>query len=161
MIAQIDITEENKFEMIPVIGNHLVKLGDGKDMDKKFINLKLFYKQVLGKSGFDIYNIVDVQFAGQVVGTKRGKEKGYVDMVKLRMNVEKLLNKVQKMQIDSVVIVKPIIEKPIIKEDQLKESKTSLLAPAISSNDPNAVKTTSLPKENENKPKAIMPKKKN
>jgi len=33
---QIDITEDKNFEMIPTIGNHIVKLGKGDEIDKKF-----------------------------------------------------------------------------------------------------------------------------
>ncbi len=50
-VAQIDITAERTFEMTPVVGNHLVKLGNGEDMDKKFHRLMVFYKQVLSKTG--------------------------------------------------------------------------------------------------------------
>lgn len=163
-VAQIDIVNEEKFEMIPVVGDHLVRLGDGKEIDKKFNRLMTFYKQVMSKSGFNKYSIVDVQFAGQVIGTNPGKEKSTVDMVKLRMNVEQLLNKVQKMQADSTTAIKPEIEKPIIKENQQNDSKANLKNTGIPSTNPNAVKTTSLPKEEEDKgdekkPKAVMPKK--
>ncbi len=159
-VSQIDIVNEEKFEMIPVVGDHLVKLGDGKYIDKKFKRLITFYKQVLSKSGFNTYSIVDVQYAGQVIGTKRGKEKREVDMVRLRMNVENLLNKVQRMQADSANNRIPSIEKPIN-----DEKKTNLSNTTIPSTDPNAVKTTSIPlkndeKQDEAKPKAVMPKKK-
>ena len=168
-VAQIDIVNgenpmANGFEMIPVVGDHLVRLGDGKDIDKKFNRLMTFYKQVLSKSGFNTYRVVDVQYAGQVIGTNRGKEKSTVDMAKLRMNVEQLLNKAQKMQADSTTAIKTEIEKSTIKENQQNDNKANLKNTGIPSTNPNAVKTTSLPKEDENKsdekkPKAVMPKK--
>lgn len=168
-VAQIDIKyEENPtaigFEMIPVVGDHLVKLGDGKDIDKKFRRLMTFYKQVLSKSGFNTYSIVDVQYAGQVIGTKRGKEKREVDMVKLKMNVENLLSKVQRMQADSSINRILLIEKSNINEKKKNEDMKNLNNTTIPSTDPNTVKTTSIPlkkdeKSEEAKPKAVMPKK--
>ena len=35
--------------------------------------LLLFYRQVLGKAGFNKYNIIDVQFDGQVIVVYRGE----------------------------------------------------------------------------------------
>ena len=44
-VAQIDITSEQmnwEFEMIPVIGNHIVKLGNGENIAQKFQSLVCF-----------------------------------------------------------------------------------------------------------------------
>lgn len=60
-----------EMEMVPLVGNHVVKLGEGDDIAKKFDRLYVFYKQVLSKTGFDHYSSIDVRYAGQVVGTKR------------------------------------------------------------------------------------------
>jgi cell division protein FtsQ len=97
---QIDITKERCFEMVPTVGNHTVKLGDGNDIDKKFRRLFIFYQQVMSKSGFNRYNFVDVRFDGQVIGTKEKISK--IDSVQLRKNVEKLLKEARDMQQDTV-----------------------------------------------------------
>ena len=89
-VAQIDITAERNFEMIPVVGNHLVKLGKSEELNKKFNRLMVFYKQVLSKTGFDKYKVIDVQYAGQVVVSKYDANTK-VDSLQLRRNVEKLL----------------------------------------------------------------------
>lgn len=75
-VAQVNIVPDCgagcwQFEMTPVVGNHIVKLGNGKNIDKKLNRLFVFYKQVLAKTGFDKYKTIDVRFNGQVVGTKR------------------------------------------------------------------------------------------
>src|SRR6478735_5313366 len=44
-VGQIDITPGGKFELIPVIGNHLIKLGTGENVEQKLNNLYVFYKQ--------------------------------------------------------------------------------------------------------------------
>ena len=82
-VAQIDITPQKTFEVSPVVGNHVIKLGNAKDIEKKFNRLMIFYKQVLAQKGFDSYSIVDVQYTGQVVGTQRGSDKNRVDTVML------------------------------------------------------------------------------
>jgi cell division protein FtsQ len=68
---QIDITEHRTLEMIPTVGHHVVKLGNGDDIDKKLHRLMVFYQRVLSKTSFDKYNFIDVQFNGQVIGQKR------------------------------------------------------------------------------------------
>ena len=70
-ISQVDITPDNTFEMIPVVGNHVIDFGDGTDYDKKFRRLLLFYQQVLSKTGMDVYERLNVQYARQVIGVKK------------------------------------------------------------------------------------------
>ena len=154
LAAQIDITPERNFEMIPVVGNHVVKLGNAENIDQKLHRLFIFYKQVLSKTGFDKYKVIDVQYAGQVIGSKR-PDNTKVDLVQLRKNVEKLLQESTEAQNDTIVME---IEKPIIRNDSTtithlkptaeREAKTT---------GPNAMKATSLSKENK-VPKAVMPK---
>lgn len=161
-IAQVDITPERTFELSPVVGNHLIKLGDGKDLDKKFDRLMIFYKQVLAQKGFDSYSMIDVQYSGQVVGTRRGTEKSKIDTVLLKRKVDEMLKQVQK-QYDSIAAIKPVIEKPIISGQQV--STNDLRATSTQSTNPNAMKAQSLPvkrndpKPSDNKPRAVMPKK--
>lgn len=69
-VAQIDITPSRTFEIVPMIGNHIIEFGDGGDCEKKFHRLMLFYQQVLSKKGMDAYERIKVQFAGQIVGVK-------------------------------------------------------------------------------------------
>jgi cell division protein FtsQ len=162
-VAQVDITADRNFELSPVIGNHLIKLGNGKDLEKKFNRLMIFYKQVLAQKGFDAYSTIDVQYSGQVVGTRRGTEKNKVDTAMLKRRVNEMLRQVQN-QYDSIVDLKPAtIEKPIISGQQV--STNDLRATSTQSTNPNAMKAQSLPtrrnepKPNESKPRAVMPKK--
>lgn len=100
-VAQINLdlscgADCREMEMVPLIGNHVVKLGNGENIDKKFNRLFIFYKQVLSKAGFDKYKTIDVRFDGQVVGAK--SENPRVDSVQLRKNVEKLLKQIKEME---------------------------------------------------------------
>jgi len=154
-VAQVDITPDRNFELSPVVGNHLIKLGDAKDLDKKFNRLMIFYKQVLAQKGFDSYSMIDVQYSGQVVGTRRGTEKSKVDTVMLKKKVDEMLKQVQK-QYDSIAALKPITEKPTIGAQQV--STNDLRATSTQSTNPNAMKAQSLPTRR-NDAKAAMPKK--
>lgn len=92
-VSQIDIGYNGikgwQMEMIPVVGNHRVQLGDGSDIATKFHRLFLFYDQVLKRKGFDKYKTIDVQYNGQVVGVKENYTK--IDSIQLRKNIESLL----------------------------------------------------------------------
>ncbi len=70
-IQQIAILPNNKFELYPLIGNHIIEFGTIEDHQEKFRRLMLFYREVLAKTGFDKYSIIKAQFAGQIVGVKR------------------------------------------------------------------------------------------
>jgi cell division protein FtsQ len=101
-VAQIDITPQRTFEMTPVVGDHLVKLGNGEKIAQKFQRLMVFYKQVLSKTGFDRYKLIDVQYKGQVVASKyAGNAK--VDSIQLKRNVEKLLRHSMEAENDTVI----------------------------------------------------------
>ena len=100
-VAQVNITTSRHLEIIPVIGNHKVIMGNGGDVKQKFNRLFTFYKQVLAKTGFDAYKIIDVRFNGQVVALKQPQQTK-VDSIQLRRNVEKLLSDPNLMKTDSV-----------------------------------------------------------
>jgi cell division protein FtsQ len=70
-VSQIDIQADHTFEMIPVVGNHIIQFGDGTDYEKKFKRLLLFYQQVLSKTGMDAYEKLNVRYARQVIGVKK------------------------------------------------------------------------------------------
>lgn len=182
-VAQIDITDDGNFEMIPLVGNHLVKLGNGENIEKKFNRLMIFYKQVLSKTGFDKYKIIDVQYKGQVVVSKSALDRK-VDAEQLKKNVEKLLRQSEEAEKETTSNVMPAIIKlekdstlsddPALEElkrtNPEKNSNPNPLKSSSSKEEENlpAVKTgkTEKPKpveKNENskpekkKPKAVMP----
>lgn len=74
-IAQVDITEQRNFEMIPTVGNHVIEFGKGDDCEKKFARLLLFYQRVLNKTGMDTYKRLNIQYDKQVIGVKAGSMK--------------------------------------------------------------------------------------
>ena len=104
-IAQIDITPSGTFELVPVIGNHIIRIGNADDLEAKMDRLFLYYKQVASKAGFDKYPILDVQYAGQVIGIK-DKFASEVDSIQLQKNIQALIDRSKQLAWqDSVAIV--------------------------------------------------------
>lgn len=115
-VAQIDITPDRNFEMIPVVGNHLVKLGTGEQIDRQFGRLMIFYKEVLSKTGFDRFKVIDVQYKGQVVASRAvGITK--VDSLQLRRNVEMLLQQSRQAENDTVARLLPNAGTPLVADE--------------------------------------------
>ena len=100
-IAQIAISPSGNFEMIPVIGNHIIEFGDGKNAESKFKRLFIFYHQVLAGAGFDKYSRINVQYEKQVIGTRRGFA-GKIDSVQAVKNIQKMIEESKKIATDSV-----------------------------------------------------------
>jgi cell division protein FtsQ len=132
-VAQVDITADKKFEIVPLIGNHLVRIGGADNLDKKFNRLRVFYQQVLSKTSFDKYKIIDVQYKGQVVAS-RSEGNARVDSILLRRNVEKLLKQSMEAEKDTVIRPLPIIRleadsadipDPELKDKQLFDHKNT------------------------------------
>jgi cell division protein FtsQ len=91
-IGQIDITPDRKFELIPVIGDHIIRIGGAENIEEKMSRLMLFYKQVMSKTGFNKYSVVDVQYEGQIIGVNKGTTSA-VDSIQLKKNIKELLEK--------------------------------------------------------------------
>lgn len=128
-VAQINITPERNMELIPVVGNHIVRLGNGENIESKFNRLMIFYRQVVSKTGFDHYKLIDVQYKGQVVASRYAGDPK-VDSVQLRKNVEKLLKYAEEAALDTVVKVLPPavnLEKDsvIVSQEELPLEKTN------------------------------------
>jgi cell division protein FtsQ len=94
-VAQIDITPQRTYEITPVLGDQLIKIGNADDLEEKFEKLKSFYKQVWAKTGFEKYETIDVQYKDQVVAVKRGSGKVYMDTAEA---VKQFANTMKEMQ---------------------------------------------------------------
>jgi len=70
-IEQLDITADGHFDLIPKLGNQVVRFGDITDYQQKFNKLLAFYKQVETKVGWNKYSALDIQYRNQVVGVVR------------------------------------------------------------------------------------------
>lgn len=154
-VAQVDVNSEGEFDMMPLVGNHMVKLGNGENVAKKFNRLMVFYKQVLSQAGFNKYRLIDVRFKGQVVASKTFGSA--VDSVQLRKNVETLLRQSGDVGRDTMMRLQPLVK---LATDSANAALPDL--PKETENKP-AVKNEKPVQNNNNKPvpakvpKAVMP----
>lgn len=72
-VSQINITSQRTYEMIPVIGDQVIVIGDADSLKKKFDKLFIFYKNVWSKIGFEKYSKIDISFDNQIVAVRRGE----------------------------------------------------------------------------------------
>ena len=62
----------NEFEIIPVVGNHSILLGDVNDLKEKFDKLKIFYRESLNHTGWNQYSKINLKYENEVYCSKRG-----------------------------------------------------------------------------------------
>ena len=72
LTEQIIVNQQNEFEIIPVVGNHSILLGDVSDLKEKFDKLKIFYKEGLNHTGWNQYSKINLKYENEVYCTKRG-----------------------------------------------------------------------------------------
>jgi len=101
-VAQVNIRADRTFELLPEVGSHRVTLGDGSDIGLKFHRLYVFYKEVLSRTGFDKYSRIDVSYAGQVIGIRKGSEESRYDSVQGMNNIRQLIQSAQQLQQDTL-----------------------------------------------------------
>ncbi|MBS1665640.1 MAG: FtsQ-type POTRA domain-containing protein [Bacteroidetes bacterium] len=150
-VAQVDITASRNFELEPEIGNHRVTFGDGSDIDRKFHRLFVFYKEVLSRTGFDKYSRIDVSYAGQVVGIRKGSEQSRYDSIQGMNNIRQLIASAQQLQQDTI---RQQNVRPLERSTMTEQNLTNYdLLPADSE--------TTKPTINKpaRSPRAVMPKK--
>lgn len=70
-IDQIYITEKLEIELIPRVGDQVIILGDINDLDIKFQNLEVMYRQGFQKVGWEKYSIINLKYLNQVVCTRK------------------------------------------------------------------------------------------
>lgn len=74
LIEQIYLDENGEFTLIPKIGNERIFLGNSEILEDKLMRLKLFYKENMGRQGWNVYQLVNLKFKGQVIGKKLQQE---------------------------------------------------------------------------------------
>ena len=66
-IGQIIINNSDDITMYPQVGNQLLEIGNAKNIDNKFKNLKIFFKEIMPTKGWSTYKRVNVAFKDQII----------------------------------------------------------------------------------------------
>jgi cell division protein FtsQ len=146
MIDQVDITAQYNFEMIPKIGNQLIVFGNGADAEEKFKRLELFYKNVLVKTGWNKYSVINVQYKNQVVAKIRGAEDKTADSLRTLQLMQAMAANAAMQAEDSVQTILPdnnnntadssMIQQSIQREDNFETSNATIDKPLQSAATP-------------------------
>lgn len=68
-VAQIGLLPDHSYVIVPLLGKHKIWMGDTSRLREKLHNVLVFYQQVANKTGWDLYELLDARFAGQVVAS--------------------------------------------------------------------------------------------
>jgi cell division protein FtsQ len=166
MIEQIDITAQRSFEMIPKVGNQLIVFGNAEDAGIKFDKLKLFYKNILVKSGWNKYSVINVEYKNQVVAKLRGQEDKTADSVRTLQMMQFIAANAARMAEDSVRSIQQdnssntadssMIQQSIQREDNIETSNALIADPLQPENPPVVNKPAANPLPSAKQP-AVKP----
>ena len=176
MIEQIDLTAQRSFEMIPKIGNQLIVFGDAGDVEEKLKKLKLFYKEIMVKAGWNNYSVINVQYKNQVVAKRRGAEDVIADSLRTLQIMQFIVERAQLQASDSMQIMlkdnktntvdSTMIQQSIQRDDNDESSNTIEKTAANATAEKKLIKEILTPaqktvpvKKNAQQPKAVMQKK--
>jgi len=70
-IEQIYVTNEQEFELIPLVGEHIIVLGKIDDYQAKLKKLMAFYQNGLNQLGWNKYSAINLKYKNQVVCTRK------------------------------------------------------------------------------------------
>jgi cell division protein FtsQ len=66
-IAQLEIDNKTKILLYPQVGDERIEFGKPENLENKFKKLRIFYKQILPRVGWNKYNRINLEYDGQVV----------------------------------------------------------------------------------------------
>ena len=169
-ISQVNIDQQGNFEMVPLIGDHMVLFGGVENMDRKFDRLYTFYQKAWLQNGINKYEVVDVQYENQIVAVNKGARKAWADSAKALAMIRGMMDRTAAALADSTnktiipmkdsVKVHPTITVPATTVDK---QKTKTNTTASGNNKTNAKPLSDEKKSGNNKvtkkePKAVMEK---
>jgi cell division protein FtsQ len=73
-VLQVFVQNEHDVEIIPRVGNQLIKIGSLDGYEYKLFKLYKFYQEAMPNEGWDKYAKIDLRFSNQVVATRRNQE---------------------------------------------------------------------------------------
>ena len=74
-IQQIHITPNQRIELVPMKGEHIIVLGSSADVEDKMKRLAAFYDATSENMVWQRYTTLDLSYAGQIVCKKKEKNK--------------------------------------------------------------------------------------
>ena len=66
-IAQLDIDSHCRISVFPQVGDEHIEFGKPDNLDTKFKKLRIFYKEILPRVGWNRYSRINLEYEGQIV----------------------------------------------------------------------------------------------
>jgi len=66
-VAQLDIDSKMRITVYPQVGDERIEFGRPDNVDTKLKKLMIFYKEILPRMGWNKYDRVNLEYAGQIV----------------------------------------------------------------------------------------------
>jgi cell division protein FtsQ len=66
-IAELDIDGKTRISIIPQVGDEKIEFGRPEKLETKFKKLRIYYKEILPRVGWNKYNRVNLEYEGQIV----------------------------------------------------------------------------------------------
>jgi cell division protein FtsQ len=157
-IDQIDITSQNNFEIIPKLGNQVIRFGDASDYIQKFTRLLAFYQRVERNIGWNKYSVLDLRFKNQVIGVIRDAAEIKSDSLQTIEIMKRIISEAEKNSNDTTKVQ---LIQPEENNERVNQSPVLHDAPseAVEQNDADAeAKMTTVNKPVEAKPVIKEPK---
>jgi hypothetical protein len=140
--------------MIPKIGSQIIEFGNAADVEEKFNKLQLFYKNVMVKTGWSKYSIINVQYKNQVVAKRRGAEDKTADSVRTLQIMQLIAASAAKQAEDSVQTILQdnnnntadgsMIQQSIQREDNFETANPTNALPLELINNQPVIKTENI-----------------
>ncbi|MEJ2594563.1 MAG: hypothetical protein P8100_05425 [bacterium] len=69
-ISQIYVNSRKEFDLIPELGEHIIRMGTMENVEDKLANLETWYKKAMTKEDWNKYKIINIKYKNQVVCTQ-------------------------------------------------------------------------------------------
>jgi cell division protein FtsQ len=66
-IAELEIDSKCRVTFYPQVGDERIEFGKPENLEMKFKKLKIFYKEIVPRVGWNKYNRVNLEYEGQIV----------------------------------------------------------------------------------------------
>ena len=73
LVTMYCFNDTNNIIIVPEFSGHVVNIGNASGFENKFAKLKLFYREVMPKKGWNAYDTISVKWDHQIVATRRVK----------------------------------------------------------------------------------------
>lgn len=69
-IQQVYVEKNGDVQLVPLVGDHIIELGDVDNFERKLQKMRAFYEQVLVKNSWNKYDVISLKYNNQVIAKR-------------------------------------------------------------------------------------------